>query len=173
MNNKFIFLPISFLILLCIVLLALEVPHFGRMVGFSKLLLLSFVLAIFMALLIYGKYHKGLDGQYRIALIGNALLWSLVVVFALSSILNRKYATNHCKTSSYKIVAYQGRYAAGYGKIEKGKVRANQWIMKVIVDDEVEQFVLKKDISIGENVTRDMPLEFCSGIMGTKYLKIK
>ena len=172
MNNKFIFLPISFLILLSIVLLALEVPSFGLLVGFKSLLLLSFAIAFVMSIMIYRRYNKDLDGQYRIALAGNSLLWSLVITFAFISIINRKYATNSCEISSYKVVAYQGRYTAGYGNIEKGKVKANQWIIKVLIEDEIEQFILEKDISYGKDVTRDTDLEFCKGIWGTKYLRI-
>jgi hypothetical protein len=73
---------------------------------------------------------------------------------------------------SCKIISYTGHYAAGYGKIEKGKIEANQWILEVLVDDKIEQFVLEKNIYQVTDVTSVLPLEFCSGILGTKYLKI-
>lgn len=172
MNNKYIFLPVSFLILTSIVLLALEIPSFNLMVGSMSLFILALSVSLIITTLLFRKYHEGLDGQNRVSLIGNAILWSLIIVFPFVSIINRKYAADDCETASYKVVAYQGRYTAGYGNIEKDKIKANQWILKVLIDEEIEQFILEKDISLGNDVTRTMDLEFCNGIWGTKYLRI-
>lgn len=172
MNNKYVYIPISFLVLLSIVLVSLEIPNFGLMLGFKVLFFIAFISSLLVGVLMYLRYHKYLQGEYLIATIGASILMSFVVILAIISILNRKYATIDCEVASYKVVSYKGRYAAGYGNLKKGEIKANQWILKVSIDGLVEQFILEKDISRTKAVTTSVPLEFCKGIYGTKYLKI-
>ena len=173
MNNKLVYIPISFLALLSIVLLSLEFPNYGLLIGFVPLLITSIGLAGIFAGGIFIKYRSKMDGESIYALVGISMIFSFIFFLAVVSILNRKYATNNCDIASYNIVAFQGRYTSGYGNIEKGKIKANQWVLKVKIDGEIEQFVLEKDISIRNPVTRTMNLEFCQGIFGTKYLSLE
>jgi len=142
------------------------------MLGFKILLFISSVSAFIVGAFMYQKYKKVLQSEYLMATTGASFLISFVVVLAILSILNRKYATIECEVASYKVESYKGRYAAGYGNLKKGEIKANQWILKVIVDGQIEQFILEKDISRTKAVTTSVSLEFCKGIYGTKYLKI-
>jgi hypothetical protein len=173
MNNKYIYLPISFMVLISIVLLSLEVPSFGLMVGFMPLLITAISLSILLSTAIFLKSKSKFDGESMYTLIGTSLICSFVFFFAFISIINRKYATYNCKSASYYIVAYQGRHTSGYGNIKKEKLKANQWILKVKINDQIEHFTLEKDITNGKPVTRTMELEFCNGIYNTKYLRVE
>ena len=173
MNNKYIYLPISFLVLLSIVLLSLEVPSFGLMVGFVPLLITAISLSILLSITIFLKTRSMFDGESMYTLIGTSLICSFIFFLAMVSIFNRKYATNNCESASYNIIAYQGRHTSGYGNIKKGKLKANQWILKVEMNGQIEHFNLEKDISKGKPVTRTMELEFCKGIYSTKYLRVE
>ncbi len=172
MNKNYIYIPISLLMLLSIVLLALEIPLYGLMLGFKVILFIALLSALIAGLVMYRKYKDNLDGEYLIATIGISALISFVISLAFVSVLNRKYATSNCKVESFNVVAYEGRYAAGYGNLQKGEIKANQWILKVLMDGEIEQFILEKDISRTNSVTTSVSLEFCMGMYGTKYLRI-
>lgn len=171
MNNKYIYLPISFLVLLSIVLLSLEVPSFGLMVGFVPLLITAISLSIILCIVIFLKTRSKFDGESMYTLIGTALVCSFIFFLAMVSIFNRKYAINNCESASYNIIAYQGRHTAGYGNIKKEKLKANQWVLKARMNGQVEHFTLETDIFKGKHVTRTMDLEFCKGIYNTKYLR--
>lgn len=173
MNNKYIYLPISFAVLLSIVMLSLEIPSFGLMTGFVSLLVTAISLSVILSAFMYWKYRSKFDGESMYTLVGTCLICSFIFFLAIISNFNRKYATKNCKTASYSIAAYQGRYTSGYGNVKKEKLKANQWILKVKIDKQIEQFTLEKDICSGNSVTRTMELEFCSGIYATKYLRIE
>ena len=173
MNNNYIYLPISFGVLASIVILSLEIPSFGLMTGFVTLLVLAISLSLSLAITMYFKYRSKFDSESMFTLIGTSLVCSFVFFLASISIFNRKYATNRCEVASYHIVAYQGRYTSGYGNVKKGKLKANQWILKAEINGQIEQFTLENDISNGKPVTRTMELEFCKGIYSTKYLRVE
>ncbi len=63
--------------------------------------------------------------------------------------------------------------ASGYGKLEKGEIKANQWILTIVKDNEKKTFVLDKDIAEGKNVTKSIDLQFCKGLLGTEYLNLE
>jgi len=170
MNNKYIYLPISFLVLICIGLLSIEIPYFSQMIGFLVLLSLAFIVSIIFSMVIYRKYKTVFDGENMYTLIGLSWLCSFVVLLTFISIGNRKYATFNCEVASYKVVDYEGRYTSGYGNTKKGKLKANQWILKLEIDNEIKQFVFEKDILMNLSVTRRMDFKFCKGIPGTQYL---
>ena len=83
-----------------------------------------------------------------------------------------EYTTKNCYSTSYKVVGYKGRYTSGLGVMEKEKIKANQWILSIVKDDEIETFVLDQDISTDNLVTKTMDLEFCKGLLGTEYLNL-
>ena len=172
MKKNYIYIPIALLVLLSIVLLAFEIPIYGLMLGFKVLLYIALFSAFLIGVIIYHKYKDNLDGENLIATIGISALMTFVIVLAFISILNRKYATIDCEVASFEVEAYKGRYASGYGNLKKGEIKANQWILKVLVDGKIEQFILEKDISRNKDVTTSISLEFCKGISGTKYLRI-
>jgi len=169
MNNKYIYLPISFLVLICIGLLSMEIPYFSQMIGFLRLLLFAFIISIVFSSVIYRKYKSVFDGENMYTLIGLSWLCSFVVLLTSISIINRKYATFNCEVASYKVLDYEGRYTSGYGNTKKGKLEANQWILKLEIDNDIRQFVFEKDILTNGSVTRRMDFEFCKGIPGTSY----
>ena len=72
-----------------------------------------------------------------------------------------------------EVVGYVGRYASGLGKIDKKKIKANQWILTIRKNDKNERFVLDVDISTENRVTKTLDLEFCKGLLGTEYLNLR
>ncbi|MFT4534932.1 MAG: amino acid transporter [Saprospiraceae bacterium] len=173
MNNKSIYLPISFAVLASIVFLSLEIPSFGLMTGFVTLLTVAAFLSLLLSFIMYLCNRSKFDRESMYTFIGTSLLCSFIFFLATISIFNRMYATNSCEIASFHIVAYQGRYTSGYGNVKKDKLKANQWILKAEINGQIEQFTLEKDISNGKPVTRTMELEFCKGIYSTKYLRVE
>ena len=173
MNNKYIYLPISFAVLVSIVMLSLEIPSFGLMTGFLTLLSIAASLSLLISVFLYLAYRSKLDAESLYSLMGTSLICSFIFFLATTSIFNRTYATKNCEIASYNIVAYKGRYTSGYGNLKKEELKANQWILKAEINGQIEQFTLEKDISNEKPVTRTMELEFCKGIYSTKYLRVE
>lgn len=172
MNSKWTYIPVSVLVLISIVSISLEVPQFGMMVGFWPLLILAGFATTILTIIIYKTYCKGLDQDNLFVLSGSSILFGLVVSFASITFLNRVYATNDCERSSYKVVAYSGRYSSGYGKLKKEDLKANQWLLGLEMNGETKIFNLSKNIFPNNTVTSPVELEFCKGILGTRYLKL-
>jgi hypothetical protein len=63
--------------------------------------------------------------------------------------------------------------ASGYGKLEKGQIKANQWVLTILKENEKKTFVLDRDIANGTDVTKSIDLQFCRGLLGTEYLNIE
>lgn len=173
MNKAIIYLPISFLILISILYISLSVPSFSLTIHFSRLIYLSIFLSILTASIVYFKFKNTYDFENIYTLTGSTLACSFVLWFALILLINSQYTTKRCNISSYKIVGYTGRYTSGLGNIEKKKLKANQWILTIIKEEKEERFVLDKDISSDNRVTKMMDLQFCKGILGTEYLHIE
>jgi len=173
MNKAIIYLPISFLILISIIYISLCVPSFSMTLHFSRLIYLSIGLTILTSIFVYLKFKKSYDFENLYTLIGLTIACSFVLWLASIILINRQYTPKYCNISSYEIVGYTGRYTSGLGNIEKGKVKANQWILTIIKDEKRETFVLNKDISTNRRVTKSMDLQFCKGLLGTEYLRIE
>lgn len=114
-----------------------------------------------------------MDFDNLYVLTGSTVLFSFVIWFALIAFSNKQYTTNNCNITSYEVVGYKGRMASGYGKLEKGEIKANQWILTINKEGKKKTFVLDKDISRGKRVTNRMDLQFCKGLLGTEYLNIE
>jgi hypothetical protein len=172
MNDPKVYLPFSLLIVWSIVHLSLSVPSFSMILHFPRFLYLSAVLAILTGLVVYYSYKNRFDFDNLYKLTGSTVLFSFVICLAAITFINMKYTTKNCNTSSYKLVGYKGRYTSGLGKLEKDKIKANQWILSILKNDKIETFVLDKDISTDNLVTKTMELEFCKGLLGTEYLNL-
>ena len=173
MNDPKIYLPFSVLVVLSIVHLSLSVPAFSLTLHFPRFLYLSALLAIGTGVLVYYTFKNRFDFDNLYKLTASSVLFSFIIWLAAITFFNSHYATNYCETSSYKVVEYKGRYTSGLGKIDKKKVKANQWILSIVKDDKIERFVLNKDISRDNRVTIHLDLEFCKGLLGTEYLNLK
>jgi len=173
MNKPIIYLPLSFSVILAIVYISLNVPSFSLLLHFTRLLYVSFGLTILTGVFVYFKYKSQLDFDNLYMLTGSTVLFSFVIWFALIALLNKNHATNNCEISSYELVSYKGRMASAYGKLEKEEIKANQWILTILKEGEAKTFVLNKDISDGERVTKTMDLQFCKGLLGTEFLNIE
>ena len=138
-----------------------------------RLIYLTIPLAIITGLIFYLKFKNSLDFDNLYVLVGSAVLFSFVIWFALITFCNREYTTKNCNLSSYEVIGYKGRMASGYGKLEKGEIRANQWILTIVKDDKKKTFVLDRDISNGKTVTNSIDLLFCKGLLGTEYLNLE
>ena len=114
-----------------------------------------------------------MDFDNLYVLTGSTVLFSFVIWFAFIAFCNKQYTTKNCNITSYEVVGYKGRMASGYGKLEKGEIRANQWILTIMKGGEKKTFVIDKDISSGKRVTNTMDLQFCRGLLGTEYLNLE
>jgi len=173
MNKPYIYLPLSFLVILSIVYISLSVPSFSLILHFTRLLYPAGGLAILTALVIYFRFRQKMDGENLYMLTGSSLLFSFVMWFAFVAFCNWQSTTKNCEISSYEVISYKGRMASGYGKLEKGQIKANQWILTIRKAGEQKTFVIDKDISHGNRVTNSMDLQFCKGLLGTEYLNVK
>lgn len=173
MNKPIFYLPFSFLVVLSIVHISLSIPSFSMILNFTRFLWLSAFLALGTAVFIYFKLRNTFDFDNLYKLTGSTVLFSFMMWVALITFCNAHYTTKNCNSSSYELVSYKGRYTSGLGKVGKGKLKANQWILAIIKDGKQERFVLDKDISNGETVTKTMNLQFCKGLLGTEYLNLE
>ena len=173
MNKPYVYLPISFLVILAILQIAFSVSTFNLMLNFTHLLLVSLLLTAATGIIMYLKYKNTLDGENLYLLTGSTVLFSFVIWLAFISLIDKAYATKSCNFSSLEVVGYKGRLTSGYGKLKKEDLKANQWILTVLKDEEKETFVLDQDIFNGENVTKQVDLEFCKGLLGTEYLTLE
>jgi len=173
MNKPIVYLPISFLVILSILYISLSVPSFSLLLHFMRLIYLAIPLAIITGLIFYFKFKDRLDFDNLYVLVGSAVLFSFVIWFALITFCNRQYTTKNCNFTSYEVLSYKGRMASGYGKLEKGEIKANQWILTIMKDDKKKTFVLDKDITDGKTVTKSIDLLFCKGLLGTEYLNLE
>lgn len=173
MNKPILYLPISFLVVVSIIYISLSVPSFSLLLNFSRLLYLALILSVISGFLVYYKFKKDLDFDNLYVLTGSTVLFSFVIWFALIAFINRQYTTNNCNVASYTVVGYKGRMASGYGKLDKGEIRANQWILTIMKENEKRTFVLNRDISNGKRVTNTMDLQFCKGLLDTEYLNVE
>lgn len=173
MNKPIVYLPLSFSVILAIVYISLNVPSFSLLLHFTRLLYVSIGLTILTGIYVYLKYKDQMDFENLYMLTGSTVLFSFVIWFALIALFNKNHATKHCEISSYELVSYKGRMASAYGKLEKDKIKANQWVLTILKEGKEKTFVLNKDISDGERVTKTMDLEFCKGLLGTEYLNIE
>jgi len=142
------------------------------MTGFWRLVAMDIFIAIGSAWYLNRRYRDKLDGENLYTLTGSALLFTFLVIFAYSSMLNRRYATLSCQSASYKVVDYEGRYTSGYGIQKTKKKLANQWLLTIIKDDAPVTFVLSNNIYPDGIVTKRVELEFCRGMLQTSYLHI-
>lgn len=140
---------------------------------FPRLLFLSVGLAVTTGALLYFVYRTKYDFDNLYLLVSLSTLCSFVLFLAIITFFNQKYATFHCNTASYSCVGYKGRYTSGLGAMNKDEIKANQWILTIIKDGSQERFVLDKDISTNNQVTKTMNLQFCKGILGTEILHIE
>lgn len=173
MNDPKIYLPISIIVVLSIVHLSLSVPSFSLIIHFPRFLYLSALLAILTGIVIYYSFKNKFDFDNLYKLTASSVLFSFIVLLAGITLINQVYTTKTCETSSYKVVGYKGRYTSGLGVMEKDKIKANQWIMSIVKNDEIETFVLDKDISKDNRVTIDLELQFCKGLLGTEFLNLE
>lgn len=173
MNKPIVYLPFSLVVVLSIVYISLSIPSYSLMLKFPRLLYLSGILAILGAVFTYTSFKNKYDAENVYKLTGSALLFSFVVVLAIVTIVNKKFTTKNCSTASYEIVGYKGRYTSGMGKLDKEGLIANQWILTIFKNDVMKSFVLNKDISQDNSVTKTMDLQFCKGILGTEYLNLE
>ena len=173
MNKPYVYLPISFLVILAILQIAFSVSTFNLMLNFTHLLFVALLLTIVTSVIVYLAYRKQLDGENLYLLTGSTVLFSFVVWFAFVSLIDKSYATKSCNFSSLEVVGYKGRLTSGYGKLKKEDLKANQWILTVLKEEERETFVLDQDIFDGENVTKRVDLQFCKGLLGTEYLTLE
>lgn len=173
MNKPSFYLPFSLIVVLSILYISLSVPSFSLMLHFVRLLYLAFALAVVTTIMIYFKFRNQLDFDNLYLLTGSTALFSFVVWFAFIALFNKMYTTNNCSRTSYEVVSYKGRMASGYGKLEKGKIKANQWILTIRKAGEEKTFVLNVNISTDNRVTKTMDLEFCKGFLGTEFLNIE
>ena len=172
MNDPKIYIPFSVLMVASIVHLSLSVPSFSLIIHFPRFLYISVLLAILTGVVVYYKFKNRFDFDNIYKLTGSTVLFSFVILLAGITYFNMQYTTKNCYSSSYELVGYIGRYTSGLGKMEKDKIKANQWILSIIKDDKIERFVLDKDISTDNRVTKTMELEFCKGLLGTEYLNL-
>lgn len=170
--SKLIYIPLSFLILSSIPVLTFEIPHYSNMDGFWTLATLAAASAVGSAFYFYKRYRDRLDGENLYTLTGSAVLFTFLVVFAYSSLINRKYATMSCETASYKVVDYEGRYTSGYQMKKTKKNIANQWLLTILKDGAPSTFVLTQNIFPNGEVTKEVQLEFCRGMLHTAYLQL-
>lgn len=173
MNKAYIYLPVSLIVILSIVYISLSVPSFSLLLHFMRLIYLAIPLSLFTGLFFYFKYRNEMNFDNLYVLVGSSVLFSFVIYFAGITYINRQYTTKNCKISSYEVVSYRGRMASGYGKLEKGEIKANQWVLTILKDEKKKTFVLDKDITHGVGVTNEMYLMFCKGLMGTEYLNVE
>jgi len=171
-NSKLIYLPISIIVIISIVVITFEVPHYSLMHGFLMLAGISIFMASIVAALLYRNSRNKYDGESLYILTASSLLFGFVIFFALFSFVNRKYATFHCESSSYTVVDYKARYSSGYGKLDKDKIVANQWILTVLKGNKEARYSLRKNVFRDNIVTSEVDLEFCKGMLGTSYLNV-
>ena len=138
-----------------------------------RFIYVSIGLAIITTLSVFFYYKKKLDFENLYTMNGITLISSFVLWFALILFCNGQYTTKNCNLSSYEVVGYKGRYTSGLGNLEKGEIKANQWILTIIKYDKKETFVLDVDISSNNKVTKTMELQFCKGLLGTEYLNLE
>ena len=143
------------------------------MLKFPRLLYLSALLSILSGGIAYLTYKNVFDTDNLYKLTGSMVLFSFVIWLTIITIYNKKYTTNNCETASYELVGYKGRYTSGMGKLDKEEFKANQWILTIIKENRKETFVLNKDISHDNLVTKTMDLQFCKGILGIEYLNVE
>ncbi len=173
MNKPIIYLPISFLVILCILYISLSVPSFNLLLHFFRLIYLAIPLSLITAIIVYFRFKDNLDFDNLYVMTGSTVLFSFVTWFALIAFCNREYATKNCNIASYEVIGYKGRMVSGYGKLEKGEIKANQWILTIMIEGEKKFFVLDQDIFDGNQVTNTMDLRFCKGLLGTEYLNLE
>lgn len=173
MNKPIFYLPFSLLVVLSIVHLSISIPSFSLILNFTRFLWLSAFLALATAVFIYFKFKNKYDFDNLYKLTGSTVLFSFILWLALITFCSARYTTKNCNSSSYELISYTGRYTSGFGKVGKEKLKANQWIMAIIKEGKQERFVLNKDISDGETVTKRMELQFCKGLLGTEYLNLE
>lgn len=173
MNKAIIYLPFSFLVIISIAYLSLSVPSFSLTLNFTNLFYPAIALTIITTIWIYSKYKSKLDTENIYKLTASTVLFSFVIWFAFIVFCNRSYTTKKCEIASYKVVGYKGRMTSGYGKLKKGKIKANQWILTIVKNGKNETFVLNKDILSENPVTNRYELQFCKGLLNTEYLNIE
>lgn len=142
------------------------------MLGAGQLIVGSVLLALLAAVVIYCQVRSVLAGEELYVAVGSALLFTGVIGFAACSLANRHYSYGHCEVKDYTVLHYEPRYSSAYGKLTKGQVRANHWLLTVQIDGEECTFTLRKEITV-DPVTNSVMLQFCKGIFNTKYLKEK
>ena len=173
MNKAIVYIPVSFVVILSIIYISLSVPSYSLLLHFMRLVYVALPLTLLTGLIFFLKFRNKMDFDNLYVLVGSSVLFSFVIWFAFLSFLNAQYATKNCNFSSYQVVGYKGRMASGYGKLKKGKIEANQWVLTIVKDDDRKTFVLDRDVTEGKNVTNTMELQFCKGLLGTEYLNIE
>jgi len=173
MNKPIVYVPLSFVVILSILYISMSVQSYSLLLNFMNMIYVSIPLTILTGLVVYLKFKNKMDFENLYVLVGSVVLFSFVAWFALISYCNTLHATKNCNITSYELVSYKGRMASGYGKLEKGEIKANQWVLTIIKNEKRKSFVLNRDITNGENVTNYVELEFCRGLLGTEYLNIK
>jgi len=170
MNRAPIYITISFLVVLAVLAITFEVPHYSSMVGFSTLLWCSLVVTVCLvavfAWLWFGKFR----GEDLYVAAGSTLLFTFVVVFGLLSWSNRFLSHQRCDTASYQLLSYEARHSSGYGITESQALQPNHWLVTIIYEGEAKTFTIRQPIEEG-GVTNPIKLEFCKGLLGTAYLQ--
>ncbi|MEM9548211.1 MAG: hypothetical protein AAGA77_19675 [Bacteroidota bacterium] len=173
MNKPIFYISISFVVILSIIYISLSVPSYSLLLHFMRLIYFALALTVITGIFFFTKFREKMDSDNLYVLVGSSILFSFVIWFAFISFLNAQYATKNCHFSSYEVIGYKGRMTSGYGKLEKGKIKANQWVLTIVKDDNKKTFVLDRDINEGRPVTNAMQLQFCKGLLGTEYLNIE
>lgn len=169
MNKSYFYIPFSFLVVVSIVLIALEMKFFKTMTGLSGIMKLAIGLALLTSLVVFLLSRKKLDFENLYVLIGSSLLFTFVIYLGLGSFLNRAYASNHCESASYEVLGYTPRFVSGAGVKKGEKIKANQWWLYIDSNGKQVQLVLEEDIFEGAKKSEFVELNVCKGFLGTRY----
>lgn len=170
MNSKLIYLPVSLLVLVAIGLITMEVPHYSIMIGFRTLIGTSLVTSLMLSGFVYWRWMGQLRGEDKYVAVGSTVLFSFVIVLGLFSNLNRWMAYQNCESKTVQLLHYEPRYSSAYGKLKGTKIEPNQFIITILDGAVSRTFTLRQAVSF-DDVTNTINLEFCKGVLGTRYIK--